>query len=68
VSGFYVIDYLGDAITVHCATLTDERIGVQFMSGPKNAHAVALDSVEPMLLGKMVMSQQQQTALLERED
>ena len=65
VSGYYVIDYFGDAIVVHCANISSDRISVQFMLGEKIAYSSALRTIEPMLLGKVIMSEGQRVAVFE---
>lgn len=65
-SGHYVIDYNGDAIVVHCGNSADKRVSVQFMMGGPVEHLVARSAIEPMLLGKLVVSEEHQGAVFER--
>jgi hypothetical protein len=64
--GHYIIDYKGNAIVVHCANLSDKRISVQFLLGEPVAYAAARHTVEPMLLGKVIVSAEQQAAVFEQ--
>ena len=54
VSGHYVIEHDGAAITVHCHNLADGRVGVQFMCGGLPDWYLPRKYVEPMLLGKVI--------------
>lgn len=65
-SGHYVIDYKGDAIVVHCGNRPDRRISVQFMVGEPVVYAAVCSAIEPMLLGRVVVSKEQQAAVFER--
>ena len=53
VSGHYVIERDGRAVTVHCGNQTDGRISLQFMCG-SGTMALSLAEVESMLLGRVV--------------
>jgi hypothetical protein len=64
-SGHYVIDYKGDAIVVHCANRADGRVSIQFMHDEWLIYAVDRSTIEPRLLGKMVVSEEQQAAVCE---
>ena len=54
VSGHYVIERDGRAVTVHCGNQTDGRISLQFMCGGVGTMALSRADVEGMLLGRVV--------------
>lgn len=64
VSGHYVIEHLGTAITVHCGNLTDGRVSIQYMCGGLECLYLARKHVEPMLLGKVIPDPVQQAGIL----
>jgi hypothetical protein len=64
-SGHYVIDYNGDAIVAHCGNVRDERVSVQFMHEELTPYILPRHVVESMLLGKVVVSAEQQAAVFE---
>jgi hypothetical protein len=64
-SGHYVIGYKGDAIVVHCGNSGDKKVNVQFMMGGPVEHSVARSTIEPMLLGKLVVSEERHAAVFE---
>ena len=65
VSGHYVIDHNGDAITVHCANADDGNVSVQFMHNESAPYALPRRTIELMLLGKVAVSEEQQAAVFE---
>jgi hypothetical protein len=65
-SGHYVIDHCGDAIVVHCGNLRDGRVSVQVMHEESRPYVLPRGTIESMLLGKVVVSDEQQAAVLER--
>ena len=54
VSGHYVIEHSGAAVTVHCGNLADGRVSVQFMCGGLETLRLARKFVEAMLLGRVI--------------
>ena len=54
VSGHYVVEHDGVAITVHCSNLADGRVGVQSMCGGLRDWYLARKDAEAMLLGKVI--------------
>jgi hypothetical protein len=64
--GHYIINYNGDAIVVHCANMRDESVSVQFIYQDLTPYSLPRRMVETMLLGKVVMSEEQQAAVFER--
>ena len=53
-SGHYVIDVAGHAIVVHCGALTDGGVSVQFMCRRGPVLRVSRQSVEAILLGRVI--------------
>jgi hypothetical protein len=64
-TGYYVIDYMGDAIAVHCGNQYDEDVNVQFVVGEPTAFSVPRAMIETMLLGRVMISAEQQAAILD---
>jgi hypothetical protein len=64
-SGHYVIDHNGDAIVVHCGNLRDGSVSVQFMYEELTPYVLPLGMIESMLLGRVVISEEQQAAVFE---
>ena len=64
-SGHYVIDHNGDAVVVHYGNMTNGHISIQFMSSMLTPCSVAHGTIESMLLGKVVVSKEQQAAVFE---
>jgi hypothetical protein len=64
-SGHYVINHNGDAIVVHCGNMRDEKVSVQFMHDEMSPYALPRRMVETMLLGRVVVSEEQQAAVFE---
>ena len=58
ISGHYVIEWKGHAITVHCANMTDGSVGVQFMCGALKSLVLERTAVEAMLLGEVIQSEE----------
>jgi hypothetical protein len=54
VSGHYVIDWKGHAITVHCGNMTDGNVSLLFMCSGQGTYSVPRAHVEQMLLGRVV--------------
>ncbi len=54
VSGHYVIEHGGKAITVHCSNMADGRVGLLFMCGGLPDIALGRKTVETFLLGRVV--------------
>jgi hypothetical protein len=63
--GHYVINHNGDAIVVHCANMRDESVSVQFIHQELTPYLLPRRMVESMLLGKVVVSEEQQAAVFE---
>jgi hypothetical protein len=64
-SGHYVIDHNGDAIVVHCGNVRDASVSVQFMHEELTPYILPRDMIESMLLGRVVVSAEQQAAVFE---
>jgi hypothetical protein len=64
-SGHYVIDHNGDAIVVHCGNWRDGSVSVQFMYEESTPYVLPLGMIESMLLGRVVISEEQQAAVFE---
>jgi hypothetical protein len=64
-SGHYIIDHNGDAIVVHCGNMEDGSVSVQFMLDELTQCCLPRETVESMLLGKVVVSEEQQAAVFE---
>ena len=64
-SGHYVIDHNGDEIVVHCGNVRDESVSVQFMHEEQTPYILPRHMIESMLLGRVVVSAEQQAAVLE---
>jgi hypothetical protein len=64
-SGHYVIDHNGDAIVVHCGNVRDESVSVQFMHGELTPCILPRGMIESMLLGRVLVSAEQQAAVFE---
>jgi hypothetical protein len=64
-SGHYVIDHCGDAIVVHCGNIANGLISVQFVLDEVLVYEVACKTIEPLLLGMVVASKDQQAAVSE---
>jgi hypothetical protein len=64
-SGHYVIDYNGDAVAVHCGNTTNGGVSVQLMHDELVPYTVDRGTIESMLLGKMVVSEEQQALVSE---
>jgi hypothetical protein len=64
-SGHYVINHKGDVVVVHCGNTTDGHVSIQFMDSEAMPCSVARSTIEPMLLGKVVVSEEQQSAVFE---
>jgi hypothetical protein len=64
-SGHYVIDHNGDAIVVHCGNVRDESVSVQFMHEELTPYILPRGMIESMLLGRVVVSAEQQAAVFE---
>lgn len=54
VSGHYVIEFDGSAVTVHCGNLLDGRVSVQFMCGGVRTLNLERKWVEKLLVGKVI--------------
>ena len=54
VSGHYVIEHDGAAITVHCHNMLDGRVGLQFMCGGLPDWYLPRKDVEAMLIGRVI--------------
>ena len=54
VSGHYVLEVNGRAITAHCHNLADGRVAVQFMCGGLPDWYLPRKHVEAMLLGQVI--------------
>jgi hypothetical protein len=64
-SGHYVIDHNGDAVAVHCGNVRAESVSVQFMHEELTPYIMPRGVIEPMLLGKVVVSREQRLAVFE---
>jgi hypothetical protein len=65
-SGHYVISYNGDEVAVHCGNADDDAlVTVQFVHGELTPYVLSREVVESMLLGKVVVSDEQQAAVFE---
>jgi hypothetical protein len=64
-SGHYVIDHNGDTIVVHCGNVRDESVSVQFMHQELTPCILPRGMIESMLLGRVVVSAEQQAAVSE---
>jgi hypothetical protein len=64
-SGHYVIDHNGDAVVVHCGNVRDESVSVQFMYEELTPYILPRGMIESMLLGKVVVSAEQQASVFE---
>jgi hypothetical protein len=64
-SGHYVIDHNGDAVVVHCGNVRDESVSVQFMHDELTPYILPRHVIESMLLGRVVVSAEQQAAVFE---
>jgi hypothetical protein len=64
-SGHYVIDHCGDAVVVHCGNIAAGLVSVQFVLDELLVYEVALSTIEPMLLGMVIASKDQQAAVSE---
>ena len=54
VSGHYVVEHDGAAITVHCHNMADGRVGIQYMCGGLPEMSLPRKYVEEMLLGRVI--------------
>jgi hypothetical protein len=64
-SGHYVIDHNGDATVVHCGNMCDGSVSVQFMYKELTSNILPRGVIESMLLGAVVISEEQQAAAIE---
>jgi hypothetical protein len=64
-SGHYVINHNGDAIVAHCGNVGDENVSVQFVHEERTPTVLPRGMIESMLLGKVVVSEEQQAAVFE---
>jgi hypothetical protein len=64
-SGHYVISHNGDAVVVHCSNTDGERVSVQFVHEELTPYVLSRELLESMLLGKVVVSEEQQAAVFE---
>jgi hypothetical protein len=64
-SGHYVINHNGDAIVAHCGNVGDESVSVQFVHEERTPCVLPHGMIESMLLGKVLMSEEQQAAVFE---
>jgi hypothetical protein len=64
-SGHYVINHNGDAIVVHCGNTGNESVSVQFLHEEMTPYSLPRGMIESMLLGKVVVSEEQQAAVFE---
>ena len=62
----YVIDHNGDAVVVHCGNTRDDSVSVQFMHEELTPYVLPRGVIESMLLGRVVVSEEQQAAVFER--
>jgi hypothetical protein len=58
-SGHYVIDHYGDAVVVHCGNMRDKSVSAQFMHAVLTPYVLPRGTIESMLLGKVVVSEEQ---------
>ncbi len=54
VTGKYVMEVRGSAVTVHCSNMANGAVGLQFMGGGLETLQLTRKAVEPMLLGKVI--------------
>ncbi len=54
VTGKYVLEVRGSAVTVHCSNMANGTVGLQFMGGGLETIQLIRKAVEPMLLGKVI--------------
>jgi hypothetical protein len=64
-SGHYVIDHYGDAVVVHCGNMLDESVSVQFTHEEPTLYVYPREIIESMLLGRVVVCEEQQAAVFE---
>jgi hypothetical protein len=64
-SGHYVISHNGEAVAVHCSNAHGENVSIEFVLEELTPYVLPREMVEPMLLGKVVVSEEQQAAVLE---
>ncbi len=64
VSGHYVVDLKGSAVTVHCGNTTDGRVSVQYMCGGLETTYLPRKYVEAKLLGKVVKDPEKEAEIL----
>jgi hypothetical protein len=64
-SGHYIIDHNGEAIVVHCGNVRDESVSVQSMHEELTPYVLPRGMIESMLLGRVVVSYEQQAAVFE---
>jgi hypothetical protein len=65
-SGHYVIDHNGDAVVVHCGNTRNDGVSVQFMHEELTPYVLPRRVIESMLVGRVVVSEEQQAAVIER--
>jgi len=64
-SGHYVLNHNGEPIVAHCGNVEDGNVSVQFIHRELTPYSLPRSMIEPMLLGKVVVSEEQQAAVLE---
>jgi len=65
VSGHYVVEHGGKAVTVHCGNLVDGRVSVQFMCGGLPDRYLDRKAAEAILLGRVIPDPVQAAAITE---
>ena len=65
VSGHYVVEHGGKAVTVHCGNLVDGRVSVQFMCGGLPDRYLDRKAAESTLLGRVIPDPVQAAAITE---
>jgi hypothetical protein len=64
-SGHYVIGHYDNVIVAHCGNVAEGVVSVQFMHDELQIYEVRRCTIEPMVLGKMVVSEEQQASVVE---
>jgi len=65
VSGHYVLEEAGKAVTVHCGNMTDGSVSVQWMCSERPTLSFPRKVIEPLLLGRVIPDPVQAAAITE---
>ncbi len=64
VSGHYVLEEAGKAVTVHCGNMTDGSVSVQWMCSERPTLSFPRKVIEPLLLGKVIQDPAKEAEIL----